>query len=65
MPKAPGVKCKLIGADSNVFNLMGIVLRELNKAGFTDIAKEYQERCLNATSFDEVLRITMDTVEIE
>jgi hypothetical protein len=64
-PKAKGVKCKLIGRDGNVFNIIAVVVRELNKAGYKEMAKEYQAACFRATSYDEVLRITMEHIEVE
>ncbi len=64
MPRVP-VKCKLLNRDGNVFSIIGTVVRELKKAGYEDIAKEYQDRCFQAKSYDEVLRITMETIEVE
>ena len=62
--KAPGVSVQLINRDGNVFNVIGSVARALRKAGLEEMAKEYQEACFRATSYDEVLRITMSYVEI-
>lgn len=63
-PKAKGVKCKLVNRDGNVFNIIGTVVRELKRAGLKDMAKEYQDACFKATSYAEVLRITMEYVEV-
>ena len=56
-PKSP-----LIGADSNIFNLMGIASRTLKKAGMRDAATEMYERVTASGSFDEALAIIMDYV---
>jgi hypothetical protein len=65
MPKAEGVTCKLIGMDGNVFNIISIVVREMKRSGFVELAKEYQDACFKAHSYDEVLRITMEYVEVD
>lgn len=51
-PEAP-----IIGADSNVFNLIGICSLALNKAGYNDKAKEMTNRITNSKSYDEALSI--------
>jgi hypothetical protein len=56
-------KAKLIGADSNVFNLMGICSKELKRAGMADKAKEMTERVFASGSFDEALAIMTEYVE--
>jgi hypothetical protein len=57
-------KCKLTGQDGNVFNLIGIVKRTLEKAGLEEEAKEMMQRCFKALSYDEALRIMMEYVEV-
>lgn len=64
MQKAPGVKVKLTGIDGNVFNIIGTVSKELKKAGFHELAKEYQDACFKAQSYDEALQITMSVVDV-
>ncbi len=51
-PEAP-----IIGADSNVFNLIGICSRALIKAGYNDKAKEMTNKITNSKSYDEALSI--------
>jgi hypothetical protein len=43
---------RLIGADSNVFNLIGIAARALKAAGLRDQAREMTERCFAAHSYE-------------
>lgn len=56
--------CELIGQDSNIFNLLGIAARTLNRNGMRDEAKEMNDRVLNSGSYDEALGIIGDYVNI-
>ncbi len=56
---------KLIGEDGNVFNLIGIVRRKLVEVDKTKEAEEMVERAYKCQSYDEVLRLFMEYVEIE
>lgn len=58
-PKAP-----LIGANGNVFNLIGITARTLkqNKAD-QEVIQEFINRVYQAKSYDEALMIMWDYVE--
>jgi N-formylglutamate amidohydrolase len=59
-------KCKLIGEDGNIFNLMGIVSRTLKKAGQQEKADEMTKRIpKEAESYDEALAILMEYVDVE
>jgi hypothetical protein len=62
-PKKP--KCKLIGEDGNIFNLIGIASRELKRAGMHTEAKEMSEKCMRSGSYSEALSIIMEYVEVE
>jgi urease gamma subunit len=57
--------CKLIGQDSNVFNLMSKVSRVLKKNNLHDQAKEMTDRIFSSVSYDEALAIISEYVEIE
>jgi hypothetical protein len=57
-------KCKLIGKDSNVFNLLGIAGQALKKAGQPESAKEMIQRVVRCGSFDVALAIIQDYVEV-
>lgn len=56
--------CPLIGADGNVFNLMGIASRTLKAHGLQDQAKEMRERITQSGSYDEALCILGEYVNI-
>jgi len=58
-------KCKLIGENGNVFNLMGIASRTLKQHGMREQAKEMSDHVLaEAKSYDEALAIIMEFVEV-
>ena len=62
--KAMKPKCKLIGEDGNIFNLMGIASRVLKEAGMVEEAKEMIDRIFNSKSYIEALAIISEYVEI-
>jgi hypothetical protein len=57
-PEAP-----IIGAEGNVFNIMGIASRTLKRAGLADEAKEMNARVMASGSYDNALAIIMEYVE--
>jgi hypothetical protein len=58
-------KCRLVGEDGNVFNLIGLASRALKKAGLAEQAKDMTSKVFAAGSYDEALRIIGEYVEIE
>jgi hypothetical protein len=57
--------CKLTGEDSNVFNIIGKVSKTLKQAGMKDKAAEFAERAMSSDSYDAVLRLCFEYVEVE
>ncbi len=57
-PKAP-----IVGADGNVFNLIGICSQTLKRAGYHDQAKEMVNRVTNSHSYEEALSIMCEYIE--
>jgi len=57
--------CKLVGVDSNVFSIIGVVSQTLKRDGQRDRAKDFQTRAFAAGSYDEVLAMVHDYVEVE
>ncbi len=60
-------KCKLIGEDGNIFNLIGIASRTLKKNGQVMQANEMTRRITQdgeAKSYDEALTIIMEYVDV-
>ena len=58
-------KAKLVGANGNIFNLLGIASRSLKAAGQGDNATEMSKRVMSSGSYDEALSIIMEYVEVE
>ncbi|MDR3344442.1 MAG: hypothetical protein LBT21_02435 [Oscillospiraceae bacterium] len=57
LPNAP-----IIGADGNVFSIIGIASRTLKDHGLRDEAKEMSARAFTSGSYDEALGIIMEYV---
>jgi N-formylglutamate amidohydrolase len=59
-------KCRLIGENGNIFNLMGIVSQTLKQAGEHEKADEMVKRITTeAKSYDEALAMLMEYVDVE
>jgi hypothetical protein len=56
--------CKLIGEDGNVFSIIGRVRDALRKAGQDDRAREFVERAFRSGSYDAVLQLCLEYVEV-
>ncbi|MFW9897221.1 MAG: hypothetical protein ACFFD7_15570 [Candidatus Thorarchaeota archaeon] len=57
--------CKLVGTDGNVFSVIGNVSRALKKAGLIEEMKEFQTRAFQSKSYDDVLQMCFEYVEVE
>ncbi len=57
-------KCKLIGEDGNIFNLMAIASKTLKEAGMKDKADEMVKRIMDSGSYLEALALISEYVEI-
>jgi len=57
--------CKLTGENGNVYNLIGQAEQCLVHAGQRDKATEMSTRCLHADSYDHVLAIIMEYLDVE
>ena len=58
------IKVNLIGEDGNIFNLVGIVSREMRCNGLEELASEIRNRVFNSESYDNALQIIMEYVDI-
>ena len=56
--------CKLVGEDGNVMNVIGLVRRELVAAGQPERASEFVRRAFAAKSYDAVLQLCFEFVEV-
>lgn len=57
--------CKLVGTDGNVFSIIGRVSKALKRAGQLDKAQEFCQRATSSASYDDVLALTFEYVEVE
>ncbi len=57
--------CRLTSQNGNVFNIIGLVTRSLKKAGQPDQAKAFQTAAFSASSYDVVLQLAMDYVDVK
>ncbi len=56
-------KCPLIGANGNIFNLLGMASRTLRENGMREEAKEMQSRVAVSGSYSEALNVIGEYVE--
>jgi hypothetical protein len=60
----PHVAVQLTGGDSNVFAIIGTVARALRRQIGADAADTYTAAAMACGSYDEVLHLTMRTVDV-
>lgn len=58
-------KVKITGEDGNIFNLIGICSKALNKSNQPQQAKEMTSRVFSAGSYDEALSIIDEYCDLE
>lgn len=58
------IEVKLIGENGNIFNLVGITMKEMGKYGLKQEAQEMKERVFSSDSYNEALNIIMEYVDI-
>jgi len=56
---------KLTGTDGNVFAIIGTVSRTLKRAGLADKAAEFQQAAFKSGSYDAVLQLCFQYVNVE
>ena len=57
--------CRLIGTDGNVFAIIGSVRQALRDAGQPERASEFVRRAFAAGSYDAVLQLCFEYVEVQ
>lgn len=60
-----GVAVKLIGEDGNAFAIMGAVNKALKRAGLKAEADAFMAAAMKCKSYDALLALAMETVEVE
>lgn len=63
MPKTD-VEVQLSGEDGNAFSIIGRVSKALKRAGEAELAKEFTDKAFAAGSYDEILRLCMEYVDV-
>ena len=58
-------RCRLSGEDGNVYAIIGRVKAALRGVGLNDQASEFQKKAMACGSYDEVLALCDDYVEVE
>lgn len=56
--------CPLLGEDGNIFNLLGLAARTLRESGMEEQASEMMKRATASDSYDEVLCVIGEYVNI-
>lgn len=56
-------KCPIIGADGNIFNVMGAASKTLKSSGMSEEAREMCSRVTSSGCYEEALGIIMEYVE--
>ena len=56
--------CRLTGEDGNVFNIIGRVCKALKANGMKDRADEFRKRAFSLKSYNEVLVLCHEYVNI-
>lgn len=63
-PAFPDVVAQLTGSDGNVFSVIGTVAKALRRAGHPQAATDFTTTAFNQDSYDAVLRLAMETVDV-
>lgn len=58
------LQVKVIGEDSNIFNLLGLVTKELKRNGYRKLAKDLPPQIFESESYDKALTILDRYVEL-
>ncbi len=56
--------CRLSGKDGNVYSVIGRVTSVLNRSGQREKAEEFTKQALSAESYDAVIKLCFDFVDV-
>lgn len=56
--------CRLVGENGNVFNIIGRVCNALKRAKLQEQSDKFAERAMQSESYDEVLQLCMEYVDV-
>lgn len=54
--KRTSLEVTLTGEDGNIFNLIGIVSKEMKRNGYRELVKEFQDDITSSKSYEEALQ---------
>ena len=60
-----GIRCRLVGEDGNIYNLVGIAIRALKRGGRTDLVEPLKNAVFASKSYEEALAHIMEYVEVK
>lgn len=65
MPKHPEITMKLTGEDGNAFNILGICLRAMRRAGLYQAERDAFQAEATLSNYDHLLATCMEWFEVE
>lgn len=63
--KYPHVTVELTGVDGNVFVIIGVMCKALRKHVSSEAATQFASDAMSLSTYDEVLCLCMETVNVE
>lgn len=63
--KYPDVTVKLVGSDGNAFAIMGNVSRAIKAKHGLEASKQFSNEAMMSASYDALLQLVMETVNVE
>lgn len=58
-------KCKLIGKNGNIYNLLALAQKALRENGFVEQSTEMRNKIFSCGSYDEALNVIQEYVDVE
>ena len=65
MPKYPEITVKLTGEDGNAFNILGICMRAMRRAGLSQEERDAFRAEATSSNYDHLLATCMEWFEVE
>ena len=65
MPKYPEITVKLVGENGNAFNILGICLRAMRRAGLSQEERDAFQKEATSGNYDHLLATCMEWFEVE
>ena len=65
MPKYPDITVELVGQNGNAFNILGICLRAMRRAGLSKEEQDAFQAEATSGTYDHLLATCMDWFEVE